>query len=155
MTTEEMNIYKLRITQAGIAELTLIMLEMEMQWLDEAVAAFDAEDVEGFMDCAGKAQSTQVELMNVLNVKNSVALDTYSVFAYINKMIIESKIKRQPQDLGRCRDMLAKFHKSFQAIAGTDNGGPVIEHSEKVYAGLTYGVHGLVESSEGGHDYSC
>jgi len=34
MTDEEMNVYKMRITQAGIGEMALVMLEMEMQWMD-------------------------------------------------------------------------------------------------------------------------
>ncbi|MDD6070278.1 MAG: flagellar protein FliS [Clostridiales bacterium] len=154
MTTEEMNGYKLRITQAGIAELTVIMLEMEMQWIQEAVSSYDAGNTEEFLDCVSKAQGTQVELMNVLNMENPVAVDMFSVFAYINKLLIQSKIKREPQELSRCREMLGKFHESFQKIADTDKAGPVMEQSEKVYAGLTYGTHGLVESSMGGHDYS-
>lgn len=154
MTAEEMNIYKMRISQAGVAELTLIMLEMEMQWIDEAVAAFEKNNMEEYEDIISKAQSTQVELMNVLNMENTVAVDMYSVFVFINKLLIQSKIKRQPQDLVRCREMLAKFHKSIQAIADTDTGGPVMKQSEKIYAGLTYGEHGLVENSMGGHDYS-
>ena len=154
MTTEEMNVYKLRITQAGIAELTLIMLEMEMQWIDEAVLAYDGGKTEEFLDCVDKAQGTQVELMNVLNMENPVAVDMFSVFAYINKLSIQSKIKKEPQELSRCREMLGKFYQSLQVIAGSDTAGPVMEQSEKVYAGLTYGTHGLVESSMGGHDYS-
>lgn len=154
MTKDEMNVYKLRITQAGIAELTLIMLEMEMQWMDEAVLAYDGGNIEGFLDCVDKAQGTQVELMNVLNMENPVAVDMFSVFAYINKLLIQSKIKKEPQELSRCREMLGKFYQSLQAIAGSDTAGPVMEQSEKVYAGLTYGTHGLVESSMGGHDYS-
>ena len=154
MTAEEMNVYKMRIAQAGIAEFTLVMLEMEMQWIQEAISAYDEGDTEEFLDCVSKAQSTQVELMNVLNMENPVAVDMFSVFAYNNKMLIQSKIKRQPQELSRCRKMLGKFYKSLQAIAGTDTEGPVMEQSEKVYAGLTYGTGGLVESSMGGHDYS-
>lgn len=154
MTAEEMNIYKMRISQAGVAELAIIMLEMEMQWIDEAVAAFEKNNMKEYEDIISKAQSTQVELMNVLNMENTVAVDMYSVFVFINKLLIESKIKRQPQDLVRCREMLAKFHKSILAIADTDTGGPVMKQSEKIYAGLTYGEHGLVENSTGGHDYS-
>jgi len=154
MTAEEMDIYKMRISQAGVAELAIVMLEMEMQWIDEAVAAFEKKNMEEYEDIISKAQSTQVELMNVLNMENTVAVDMYSVFVFINKLLIESKIKRQPQDLVRCREMLAKFHKSIQAIAYTDTGGPVMKQSEKIYAGLTYGEHGLVEHGTGGHDYS-
>ncbi|MDE6433333.1 MAG: flagellar protein FliS [Lachnospiraceae bacterium] len=154
MTAEEMNVYKMRITQAGVAEYTIVMLEMEMQWIDEAVTAFEQGNMDEYEDDISKAQSTQVELMNVLNMENAVAVDMYSVFVFINKLLIQSKIKRQPQELGRCRAMLAKFHKSLKAIADTDTAGPMMEQSEKIYAGLTYGAHGLVENSMGGHDYS-
>lgn len=154
MTKEEINIYKMRITQAGVLELTLIMLEMEMQWMEEAMEAFDKQEGEQYEDCVTKAQSTQLELMNVLNVNNAVALDVYSVFVYINKKLIESKIRKKPQELERCVKMLSKFYHSFQAIASTDVAGPVMRQSEKIYAGLTYGTHGLIENSIGGHEYS-
>ncbi|MDO5155640.1 MAG: flagellar protein FliS [Eubacteriales bacterium] len=154
MTIEEMNTYKMRISQAGIAELTLIMLEMEMQWTQEACDAYENNMLDEFLDCVNKAQSTQIELMNVLNLENTVSVDVYSVFVYINKMLIQSEIKQEPQDLMRCVGMLRKFYDSLQKIAKTDTAGPVMEKSEKVYAGLTYGAGGLVENSVGGHDYS-
>ncbi|MBE5923044.1 MAG: hypothetical protein E7271_01075 [Lachnospiraceae bacterium] len=154
MTDEQMNVYKMRITQAGVGELTVIMLEMEMQWINEAVDAFNSNDMETYIDCVDKAQATQVELMNVLNLDNEVSKDVYSVFCFFNKQLINSKIKRQPQELDKIVDMLNKYHESFSQIASTDNQGPVMEQSEKVYAGLTYGSGGLVESSLGGTEYT-
>lgn len=154
MTEEQMNVYKMRITQAGIGEMTLIMLDMEMQWIEEALEAYDKQDMEEFIKCVDKAQSVQMELMNVLNMKNQVAVDVYSVFAFINKVLIRSKIKREPVDLERCKKLLERYHKSFEAVAKTDKEGPVMEQSEKVYAGLTYGSGGLVENSVGGVEYT-
>lgn len=154
MTVEEMNAYKMRISQAGIAELTLIMLQMEMQWMREADEAYKSGDLNMFLDGVKKAQSTQVELMNVLNMENPVSVDLYSIFVFINKMLIQSKCKQKPQDLDRCVGMLEQIYHSVEAIADTDTAGPVMEQSEKVYAGLTYGTGGLVENSVGGHDYS-
>lgn len=154
MTDEQMNVYKMRITQSGVGNLTVVMLEMEMQWIDEALQAYEAKNVESFIQCVEKAQAVQVELMSVLNMDNPIAVDVYSVFAYINKQLILAKIKREPLDIERCNRMLAKFHKSFQTVAKTDMEGPVMAGSEKVYAGLTYGTSGLVESSTGGTEYS-
>lgn len=154
MTEEQMNVYKMRISQAGIAEMTTIMLEMEAQWSRDAVVAYDGNDKEEFVRCTGKAQSVQVELMNVMNMENPVAEDVYSVFAYMNKQLIRSKIKRQPLEFDRMLAMLHKYHSSFEALIPTDQGGPVMQQSEKVYAGLTYGAGGLVESSTGGMDYT-
>ena len=153
MTDEQMNVYKMRITQAGIGDMTVVMLEMEMQWIEEALAAYEAQDIDTFVGCTGKAQSVQVELMNVLNMGNDVARDVYSVFAFINKELIRAKIKRQPLDMARCKDMLAKYHTSFCEVAKTDQGGPVMAASEKVFAGLTYGSSGLVENTTGGTEY--
>lgn len=154
MTDEQMDAYKMRITQAGVGELAVVMLEMEMQWIDEALKAHEEKDLDTFVNYVGKAQSVQVELMTILNMENEVAVEVYSVYAFINKQLIESKIKRQPQDLDRCRNLLEKYHKSFQQIAATDTAGPIMEASEKVYAGLTYGTGGLVENSVGGTEYS-
>lgn len=154
MTDEQMNVYKMRITQAGIAEMAVIMLEMEMQWMDEALEAYAVKDMEIFTGCVEKAQAVQVELMNIMNMENSVAVDVYSVFAFINKQLILAKIKRQPLDIKRYRKILEKFHASFGELVKTDNGGPVMQQSEKVYAGLTYRAGGLVESSMGGTEYT-
>lgn len=154
MTDEQMNVYKMRIAQAGIAEMTVVMLEMEMQWIDEALEAYGVQDMDTFIVCVEKAQAVQVELMNVMNMENPTAAEVYSVFAFINKQLILAKIKRTPLDIERCKKMLEKYHASFQAIVKTDHSGKVMEQSEKVYAGLTYGTGGLVENSMGGTEYT-
>lgn len=154
MTVEEMNIYKMRISQAGIAELTVVMLEMEMQWIKEALDFYENSDMDSFLEAVNKAQSTQVELMNVMNMDNAVATDVYSIFAFVNRQLIEAKIKRQPLDLSRCKRMLERLHESFQKIVSTDTAGPIMLQSEKVYAGLTYGSGGLMENSVGGKEYT-
>ena len=130
------------------------MLEMEIQWMDEALEAYEAGNMEEFIQCVSRAQGVQVELMTVLNMDNAVAVDVYSVFAFINKQLIHVKLKRVPLDIKRCRDILEKYRQSFEAIAKTDTAGPVMAGSEKVYAGLTYGAGGLVESSMGGTEYT-
>ncbi|MBR1598301.1 MAG: flagellar protein FliS [Lachnospiraceae bacterium] len=155
MTSEEMNVYKMRITQAGVGELTVIMLEMEMQWIREALEAYEKGDMDTYISYVEKAQATQVELMNGLNLDNEVSKDVYSVYVFFNKQLINSKIKKAPQDLDRIVDMLAEYHESFKAIANTDDGKPVMDQSEKVYAGLTYGSGGLVENSTGGTEYKA
>ena len=153
MTAEEMNVYKMRISQAGVGELNVIMLEMEIQWIKEGLEAFKAGDVDTFISSIEKAQGTQVELMNVLNLDNPVSKDVYSVYVYFNKQLINAKLKREPLDLERIVEMLKQYHESFSSIADTDSQGPVMEQSEKVYAGLTYGSGGLVENSVGGTEY--
>ncbi len=153
MTSEEMKTYQKRIAQAGIADLTLAMLEMEMQWIGEALDAYNGQRIEEFVSCVEKAQAVQVELMNVMNMENPLSVEIYSVFVYINKVLIHAKLKREPLDIARCSEMLRKYHESFSQIAKTDTGGPVMEQAEKVYAGLTYGSGGLVESSVGGMEF--
>ena len=154
MTKEQMNAYKMRITQAGIGEFCVIMFEMEIQWIEEAMSAYEASDKETFTACVTKAQAVQVELMNIMNVENDAGYDVYSIFTFINKELIHAKLKGKPLELLRCKGMLEKLHRSFIEVAKTDSGEPLIRGGEKVYAGLTYGATGLVESSVGGTQYS-
>lgn len=153
MTQEQMDSYKLRITQAGIGEFVVIMLEMEMQWITEALAFYEEKKEDSFIECLTKAQAVQQHLMDVLNLENPVAKDVYAVFIYINKQLITAKIKKNPLDLSRCKDMLLKYHDSFEQIAKTDEEGPIMSAGE-VYAGLTYGSGGLVENTTGGMDFT-
>jgi len=125
-----------------------------MQWIQEALEAYDRQEETTFVGCVDKAQAVQIELMNVTNVKNAVGFDVYSIYAFINKQLIMAKLKKQPLEIARCKAMLEKLHRSFVKIAATDTEGPVMERSEKVYAGLTYGTSGLVESSMGGTEYT-
>lgn len=154
MTQEQMDSYKLRITQAGIGEFAVIMLEMEMQWIEEGIQFYEEKKEESFLDCIEKAQVVQQHLMDVLNTDNPIARDVYAVFIYINKQLITAKIKREPLDLYRCKNMLQKYHESFLEVAKTDREGPIMVASEKVYAGLTYGSSGLVENSMGGMNFT-
>lgn len=153
MTEEQKDTYKMRITQAGVADYLLILLEMEMQWIEEGLVFYEQKEIDGFLSCVEKAQSVQQELMNLLNLENVVAMDVYSVFVYINKQLINAKIKRTPLDINRCKDLLMRYHNSFSHIAESDHEGPIMAESEKVYAGLTYGSSGLVENSIGGTEY--
>lgn len=153
MTNEQENTFKRRIAQAGIAEYTVLMLELEMEWMKEALEAYNKQDMESFYSSTEKAQSVQLELMNIMNVDNMIARDVYAVFVYINKILIHAKIKKNPLDMERCRDLLLRYHKSFQELIKTDQSGPLMESGEKIYAGLTYGTSGLVENSIGGTEY--
>lgn len=154
MTKEQMDNYKLRITQAGIGDLTVIMLEMEMQWIEDGINAYSIGDESTFLDCMEKAQVVQQHLMDVLNLENEVAKDVYSVFVYINRQLIAARLKREILDLERLKGLLEKYHKSFAEVAKTDVDGPIMLAGEKVYAGLTYGAGGLVENSVGGMDFT-
>ena len=154
MTNERMDNYKMRIAQAGVGELTVIMLEMEIDWIEEAIKAYDMDDRKLFEETLDKAQMVQKYLMDVLNPENEVAASVYSVFVFINRQLLHSKIKGMPLDLDRCKAMLEKYLVSFREVAKTDGEGPIMATGEKVYAGLTYGTDGLLESSTGGMDFS-
>lgn len=154
MTQEQMERYQLRLTQAGIGEYAVILLEVEMQWIREALEAFDQKQPDSFVALVKKAQMAQQQLMDILNPENAVAKDVYSVFIYINRQLIHSQFKKDPLDLQRCVGMLEKYHKSFLELEKTDTQGAIMDTGERVYAGLTYGSDGLVENSVGGMDFS-
>ena len=154
MTNEQINAYTLRISQANASALTVITLELEITWIEEALAFLEREETEEFVRCIDKAQKAQQELMGVVNLKNTVALDVLTIFSYINKQLIVSKIKRADIELHRLIEMLNKLKNSFSVLAEQDASSPIMENSEKVYAGLTYGKGTLNENTFGGKDFS-
>ena len=65
MTQEQMERYQLRLTQAGIGEYAVILLEVEMQWIREALEAFDQKQPDSFVALVKKAQMAQQQLMYI------------------------------------------------------------------------------------------
>ena len=77
-----------------------------------------------------------------------------SIYRFVNKIIIEARIKRQDKDIEACIRLLEKLRHAYAEVASKDQAGPMMSNVQKLYSGLTYGKGALSEVSvdvNGGH----
>ncbi len=145
MDKESKKIYTTRISQANRSELVVIIYELMLGSLTEAKEALDREDFDTADVELKRAQGFLCELRGSLDFQFPVSYRLVSLYRYVNEQLVKSITRRKDVNLDSCERVLKRLKQSFEEIAKQDVSGPVMENSQQVYAGLTYGKGSLNE----------
>lgn len=160
MTRECKQQFTLRITQANKTELIVILYEMLLIYLDEAEEALagavaakaEAEEtlykkkIAEFRETLRKARGCIGELLASLNLDYELAVRLLSLYLYCNRELTKADIRKEKEPLTHIRGVIEKLLGAYRELAGQDDSGPVMQNSQMVYAGLTYGKNKLSEN---------
>ena len=148
MTKEQISSYTMRISQANTAQLALILYEIIIGSVEDALFNFEKNDMDSFEHDVVQAQNFLQELISMSRMDSKTAADTMSIYLFVDHELLMSLVKKQPANLTECLGYLKSLQKSFVTIAETDTDGPLMENTQQVYAGLTYGKGYLNESMD-------
>lgn len=157
MDKEKQKVYTARISQANRSELVVIIFELMLDSIGIAQDSFQKEDFETAIAELKRAQGFLCEMRGSLDFQYGISKQLNALYRYVNEQLVQSIVCRKDVNLDACRQMLGGLMKSFEEVAKQDNSGPVMENSQQVYAGLTYGKGSLnevaVDSSGQGRDF--
>ena len=143
MTKECKQQFTLRITQANSTQLVVILYEMLLQYLADGEQA--AEDGQ-FLEAVHKARGCINELLNSLRREYSPAAELSRLYLYCIRRLAQCEVKRDRSGLGEVRKVIAPLCDAYRQIQDQNTSGPVMNNSQTVYAGLTYGRNQLTEN---------
>lgn len=146
MTKELKQQYTLKITQANKTQLVVILYEMMLIYLDEAQQAHAKEDREGFREGIRKSRGCLKELMSSLHFEYEPAMNLLQLYLYANRELARADIRNSTQELDHVKMVMTKLHAAYKKISEQDTSGPVMENTQTIYAGLTYGKKALTEN---------
>lgn len=145
MNNEELQVYTARITQANRSELVVIVYEIILSDLASAKKSYSEGNVATFEKYLKHAQKSINELMNALDFNYKLSLDLMQLYMYANKRIIMSLLKKKPDMLDSVEKVIHSLLIGFEGVAKEDQSGPVMQNTQQLYAGLTYGKGTLNE----------
>ena len=140
-----MQAYSKRITQANRTELVVITYEIIIEHIKNAQISFGNQ--EEFSNDLDQAQAFLKELIVSLDFEHQISYNVMSLYIFINKQLIEAKLKKSCEMLPRVQGMLESLLSSFREVSKQDNSAPLMQNTQKVYAGLTYGRDDVNEMS--------
>ncbi len=146
MTKECKQQFTLRITQANSTELIVILYEMLLCYLQEGEETLKAGDKDGFRDAIRKARGCMNELIASLNLKYEPAPALQQLYMFCLRRLAHAEMRKEIQALTEIEDVIRSLHDAYQQIAPLNEQGPVMNNSQTVYAGLTYGRNTLTEN---------
>ena len=148
MTKEQISKYTMRITQANVSAMAVVLYDLVLDCMKEAEEHYDKKDVSAYEQSLNQAQSFLQELMGISKMDSQTGCDVMSIYLFVNKQLLMSVVKQQPVNLEECRTYLQQLRSSFVEISKQDTDAPLMEHTQQVYAGLTYGKGYLNESCD-------
>ena len=140
MTQTQKKEYTARVAQANRSELVVIIYELFFIAMDEAEQAFKKGKLEEGVKEIKRAEGFLQELMGSLDKRYEVAQNLMNLYRYVYEQLIFSVIRRKMVHADTVREVMA-----FIEVAKEDDSAPVMENTQQLYAGLTYGKGALNE----------
>lgn len=146
MTREQKQEFTLRISQANPTQLVVILYEMLLCYLQDGREALAKEEEKEFKEAIRKARGCLGELMNSLNLKYEPAPALLSLCGFCVRRLTAAELKKSAEPLCEAERVIKPLRDAYGQIAGQNSAGPVMNNSQTVYAGLTYGRNTLTEN---------
>lgn len=156
MDKEKMQDFTLRIAQSNRTQLVVIIYEIILTYVEDAKVCLEHSDTDGFTENLDRAMGFVKELVSALDFKYEISRQLFRLYLYVNRCLTEAKRTKKDSGLKGVEIVINGLRKSFEELAGTDASGPVMQHTQVVYEGFTYGKDSRSQvfwSAEGNRGY--
>lgn len=146
MTKESIQYYTRRISEANRSDIIVCVFEIGEIYMEDAIESHREGDMQKFrMDCA-KARNCVNDLLDSLNFEYEISQPLMQIYLFMAKELTLASIKGNVEMVKRIQAMFTKMKITFEEVAKADTSAPVMENTQSVYAGLTYGKNSINES---------
>ena len=140
MTDELKKEFTRKITQANSTELVVILYDMILVYIKEAGEFWEEKNKEGYLRSLQKIRNCIGELMESLNLEYEMARNMYSLYVFFLKEIVKAETKQEGYAfLEGIKPMIESLRNAYSQVASDNKSGPLMQNTQTVYAGLTYG----------------
>lgn len=148
MKKEQIVDFTRRISQCNKGEMIVILYDIFFTYVEEAASAYEAEDWDAYKEALRRAQRTIDELMMSLDFKYDLAKNLYSIYVFCKDALGKCMYKRKIDDMKDAERLMRKLYDGFVHAAKEDTSAPLMQNTQQVYAGYTYGRDDLVETCQ-------
>lgn len=145
MEREKLQMYTARITQANRSELVVITYDLILDSMVTAKEAAKEKNRIEYEEELKRIQKLLNELMGSLDYQYPIARDLMQLYSFCNRKVIEALFKKNIEALDSVKLVIEKLKIGFEGVAKQDSSPAVMQNTQKLYAGLTYGKHALDE----------
>ncbi len=146
MTSETKQQFTFRISQANPTELVVILYDMTLQYLTDANGAASQEDFASYRENVLRARKCVSELAASLHLEYEPAVSLRNLYMYCIRRLTQAEIRWHTELLREVTNIITPLRDAYRQIAPQNTAGPVMQNTQAVYAGLTYGRNTLTEN---------
>ncbi|MCR4764010.1 MAG: flagellar protein FliS [Lachnospiraceae bacterium] len=146
MTEEQKQAYTRRITQANKTQLVTILYEMTSDYMKDAAAAAAKGDGPETDRQIQLAQGCVDQLIHGLDMRIEISNNLLQLYLYAKQELIKAVTDHDPKHFDNAGIVINGLHETYLKLEQMDSSEPVMENTQSVVAGMTYGQNGLNEA---------
>lgn len=141
MTEEKIAFFTRKITSENRTGIICTMYEIFFEHLKDA-------RVEGGVDIASirKAALVLEHLKDCLDFKYEISGNLFSLYDFCQRLLAKAIYQNKEDALFRAEHIMGELQKSFIEVAKQDNSAPMMQNTQRVNAGMTYGRNDVNET---------
>lgn len=137
-----------RIANATPVQLIEITYDLIVDYIQQAKDALQQNKEDIFKARVEKAQQLLMNLAESLDMSYEISYEIMPLYLYVNKLLIHSTIQKKNEPLEQSEKILNNLLVAWREVAKqkSNDQNPVLENTQQIYAGLTYGKGTLNET---------
>ena len=139
MNKETLQAFATRVTQANRSELVVVIYEAALASIAEGKSALEAGDVTGARHEIDRAKGMIQELMYALDMHYNISTYLRQLYIFGYRELCQGIAYRDPERFDHTTHILEGLLPSFKEVAKQDTSKPLMENTQTIVAGLTYG----------------
>lgn len=135
-----------RISNSNRGGLIVVIYDIFFTYADEARGYWEKKDYESFKDALRKAQRAVAQLKDGLDFKYPIAKELYPLYRFALEQIAACFYRNSLEGLDAAQKVLENLYAGFTEAAKQDSSEPLMRHTQRVVAGMTYQRGSLTET---------
>ncbi len=148
MTKEKKQEFTLRISQANRTEMMVILYDILLVYLQDALQAKKDEGFTEFFAAIANGRNCLNELMDSVHIEQAPAAGFFQIYSFLDLQLARTLSSGSTKEIHDVVEIIEKMQKTYLEVSKQDQSSSVMGNAENVYAGLTYGKGMLNESVE-------
>jgi flagellar protein FliS len=149
MNKDKISAFTLKIASSNGCGLISILYDIYEEYEKEALDNFEAGQVDDAVEALKKCALVVNHLQKDLNFDYKVSLDLYALYDYVQRNVSKSIYKANTEGLLEAKKVMDELGLAFDQLAKEDSSKPIMQNTQYVMAGVTYGRGALNESLMG------
>lgn len=146
MDKEKLNAYAARVAQANRSELVVVIFEAFLDSVEEGTGLLNDGDIAGCRREIERARGFLTELMGSLDFTYEISHYLRRLYVFAYEELCQGVAERDSGRFSNASHIIKELLPAFREVASQDPSRPVMQNTETIYAGLTYGRGSLNES---------
>jgi flagellar protein FliS len=139
MTNEMKQVFTRRITQANRTQLLVVVYDMLIAYIDDGIKAQEVGNETEFKRSLELARDCIADLRCSLDFEYELSKNLFSIYAYADRELSNDIYGYKTDNLEAIKDMFQKLREAYHTVSKEDKSEPLMENTQDVYAGFTYG----------------